>query len=130
MNLMPMTRKEFLKYAGFTLGAVAIPQLAKAQSTPTAEPVKKEVLIATEIANNHGHEFPLTILEVVLLFRQLQNAKSVTSSIQGKSGHSHDVVLDEQALVTLLKTGELQLVSSNGAGHTHDVKLTLAVVGL
>lgn len=134
MKSMPMTRKEFIKYAGFTaLGVIAIPQISSAQAVPPTvpptAPIKKEVLIAAEIESNHGHEFPLTIVEVVLLLRQLQKVKSVTASIQGASGHGHDVTLDEPSLIALLKTGELSLVSSNGSGHTHGVELTLSVVG-
>ncbi len=77
---------------------------------------KSEPLV--EIGANHGHALMLTV-------EDLESVRPKTFDIKGASGHSHTITLDCATLSLLKSQGSTTLISSNGAGHTHNVKITV-----
>lgn len=84
--------------------------------------------IDAAISSNHGHALSLNIAQVVEMFGKTTGGEAVTLDIQGQSGHPHTIDLNQDQLVELLSTQELDVVSSNDAGHTHGVSITLEIL--
>ena len=94
-------------YAALASGlAIAVSGLAQEQNgestsllTPEFSPVNGVV------SANHGHNVQLTV-------EQIQSKDQVTLSIQGESGHSHNLDLSPEDLNQLRQGNTIQVVSS------------------
>ena len=118
-----MERREFLGAAGVAAAATATlirPTSAKAQAVESTYQVEET------ISANHGHALGLSRTQVIDRLRDTVSQGEVQLSIQGASGHNHDVTVGYFQLLTLVTTGELTLQASIGAGHSHSVDVTLA----
>jgi hypothetical protein len=71
------------------------------------------------ISSNHGHTLTVTQADVAA-------GTLKTYDIQGSSGHTHSVTVSVGNFATLRAGGTVQLTSSNGGGHSHNVTITCA----
>ncbi len=69
---------------------------------------------ASDISANHGHTLAVPAGDI-------QAATEKTYDIQGSSGHPHSITLTAADFATLAKGTEVIVVSSEDAGHTHNV---------
>ena len=74
---------------------------------------------ATAISSNHGHTLSVSKTDI-----DVGTEKSYT--IQGSSGHSHNIVLTAASFNTLKSTKTLIIESSRDNSHSHDVTVTCA----
>ncbi len=121
-----MNRRNFLAnsvVAGISLTALS----AGAQDAPLPGNADRELLLATEIAKNHGHALELSMVEVVDALRKSIQGEVIAFDIQGSSGHGHSLVLNELELLDLIKVGTVEVLSSKDAGHSHGVTITLQI---
>ena len=116
-----MKRREFFGAMGVVTAATALPL------SLLAEECGEELPVTNVIGNNHGHSLDLDIKKVLQLLRETNDSCPVELDIQGESGHPHSILLSHQNLLQLLVRGKIEEVSSNVAGHTHDVSIALAV---
>lgn len=72
------------------------------------------------ISANHGHALVVPPADVTA-------AKPKTYSIQGSSGHPHDVTLTAAHFAQLATGKAITVTSTNVAGHTHDVTVSCTV---
>ena len=116
-----MERRTFLGASAIAAGAASMvgTRAARAQQT---EPVFQ---VASTISSNHGHAVDLTLTQVIELLQVSSTDGLVSLSIQGTSGHNHDLSLSYLQLLTFLTNGALTVQSSKISGHTHSVELTL-----
>ena len=75
---------------------------------------------AAGISNNHGHA-------LLIPFADVEAGEDRTYSIQGQSGHDHQITLTAADFDALVAGDDVLLTSTDGASHTHDV--TLRCVG-
>ncbi|MCG2462856.1 hypothetical protein K8352_18985 [Flavobacteriaceae bacterium F89] len=73
----------------------------------------------SSIANNHGHTLTVSKSDV-------QGGIEKTYSIQGTSGHNHDVTLTANNFATLESNHSITVNSTTGDGHTHSVLVSCA----
>ncbi len=74
---------------------------------------------ASMIVGNHGHELVVPMADVTA-------AMDKTYSIQGSSGHAHDVTLTAADFGTLGTGSAVTVTSTTGAAHEHEVTVTCA----
>ncbi len=84
--------------------------------------------LTTVIDRNHGHTFVLQPIEALQLLRATRTGENQVFDIQGQSRHPHSLVISHAQLLALFVDGAVSLVSSEDAGHTHEVQLVLDVV--
>ncbi len=118
-----MQRRNFFKVAGGTAALMSLPFSLKAAETEVGG-----VRITTEIGSNHGHDLVLEVADVIALLKETKEMGPIEVDIQGESGHPHGIVLDESILIQILSQESVQLESTNVAGHTHSVNITLSLV--
>ena len=121
-----MNRRNFLSQsvvAGISLTAIS----ARAQDISVPAVGERELVLATEIAKNHGHALELTMVDVVEALRKTLEGEVIALDIKGSSGHGHSLTLNEQELIDLIKVGTLEISSSVDAGHSHGVVITLQI---
>lgn len=116
-----MKRREFFGALGSAAVVASIPM------TLQAAECSEELPVDSEITNNHGHDVDLDIKRVMQLLRETKENGPVNFDIQGSSGHPHAIRLSHDTLLKLLVDGEIEETSSNVAGHTHGVLITLTV---
>ncbi|MFS4455571.1 hypothetical protein [Maribacter sp. 2304DJ31-5] len=125
-----MNRKTFIKKAAGTL-LIGIPAISllgcsnddSANGDPTIDPEQRDCAEnganATAISNNHGHT--LTVSK-----EDIEAGVEKTYSIQGGSGHNHDITLTAENFTTLKSAKTIQVESSRGNSHRHDVTVSCA----
>lgn len=118
-----MQRRKFFKVAGGAAALMSLPLGLKAAETEVGG-----VAISTEIGNNHGHDLVLEVGDVIALLKETKEMGPVELDIQGESGHPHGVILDEATVLQVLLQEPVQLVSTNVAGHTHPVDISLRLL--
>ena len=72
------------------------------------------------IVGNHGHDLTVPMADVTA-------AMDKTYSIQGASGHAHDITITAADFATLAGGSAVTVTSTEGSAHTHDVTVTLRV---
>lgn len=125
-----MNRRVLLQTMGAAGAALLIPKMVFAEEPPA--PPQPEppagIRINSEIERNHGHAFVLSPEDALRLLRQTkQSGAPVAISIQGASGHSHDVELAFEDLLALFTDGQIGEASTLGAGHAHNVTIRMEV---
>jgi hypothetical protein len=118
-----MQRRKFFKIAGGTAALMSLPFSLKAAETEAGG-----VRVTTEIGSNHGHDLVLEVADVIALLKETKVMGPVELDIQGQSGHPHGIVMDEQTLIQILSQESVQIESTNVAGHTHSVNITLSLI--
>lgn len=71
------------------------------------------------IATNHGHTLNVSK-------EDLQGGAQKVYSIQGSSGHNHEVTITAANFNTLKSNNSIIVSSSSGDGHTHSVTVSCA----
>lgn len=121
-----MNRRSFVLKSSTMLGAglaaLTIAPKVFAQEAPLAEepvcpPTPAAPRILNGISRNHGHN-------VVLSYEQVIRGEPLTISIQGTSGHAHNLVLGEEHFEALRKVSVIEVESSKDANHSHIVRIT------
>jgi hypothetical protein len=97
-------------------GFVARAQAPPGADQPTCPPPLGKPQINSEISANHRHEFAISYEDVI-------TGKEQTISIQGKSGHPHQVVITADILLALRTVMVVDVESSTDAGHKHVVRI-------
>ena len=116
-----MNRRIFFQATGATAVALSLPLTLQAAEG------EQQVLIQNEIGNNHGHALSLNIAQVVELFGLTSGGVDQVMSIQGQSGHPHEILLNQEMLVALLADRQLEVESTLVAGHSHSVLISLEI---
>ena len=98
------------------LGLMAQAQIPPVKEQPVCPPVANKPQITSEISANHRHEF-------VISYEDIITGKEQTISIQGKSGHSHQVVITADVLLALRTQMVVDVESTTDAGHKHVVRI-------
>jgi len=125
-----MDRKTFLKK---TAGAVvvALPAYAllgcsgddSANGDPDLDPDQADCLAnganATAISSNHGHT-------LVVAKADIDAGTQKSYSIQGSSGHSHEIIVSESNFTKLKNKEQVVIESSTDSSHRHTVTVACA----
>ena len=109
---------------------VGIPLLSLAGSCNTdADPPKpapfnpdKDCLAngtVSSIGSNHGHSLTVSKTDVA-------DGADKTYAIGGSAGHDHNVTITVADFTTLKNNKSIQVSSTSGSGHTHDVAVSCA----
>jgi hypothetical protein len=115
-----ISRRGFLKSAAL-LSTLAIPAQLLAQSAASTSVANQKIkMVVSEIGNNHGHEFTMTLDD-------LTKGGEMNYSIQGKSGHPHFIRITTDMLAKLNQGQNVSFISSTDAGHSHQVNLSVIV---
>jgi hypothetical protein len=69
---------------------------------------------SAEIGTNHGHAVMIPAADV-------NAGAEMTYSIQGTSGHDHEITLTAADMTSLQGGGTVMVTSTTGASHTHEV---------
>lgn len=91
---------------------------------------KSQLIVSSMISRNHRHELNLNLTDLVLLLQEVQSTQSVEINIQGQSSHPHTLTLGEEALLSVLKFGQVEVESSSDRGHSHSVLISLEKVNV
>ena len=112
------SRRKFLQSA-LTLSALALPLklLAEEPQPPVCPPVRIKVIVS-EVGNNHGHEFTISLADLI-------KGGKANYSIKGRSGHDHGLQITNDVVVALMQGQQVTLASSIAAGHAHNVVMQL-----
>lgn len=123
-----MLRRVFIRNSGLAASAVFFaPFSVRGEDEPLCTEPKK-LTVTIDVARNHGHGFSLTPAEVIEYLRKTAAENiQVDFNIQGTSGHEHLISVGKDFFLALLTEGAVVISSSIGAGHAHDVKVTLNV---
>ncbi len=127
---MKMNRKTFIKK---TVGAmlVAIPAYSliacsnddTANGDPNIDIATTDCLAnganATAISSNHGHT-------LVVSSADIEAGTERSYSIQGSSGHNHNITLTAANFNTLRTAKTMRVESSRDSSHRHDVTVSCA----
>lgn len=81
--------------------------------TPTPTPAASDKTGA--ISGNHGHS------AVIAGAKLTEGSAILNMSIRGSSGHNHDISLSAAQVVSIRDGARVQVESTNGDGHTHNV---------
>lgn len=120
-----MNRKSFLQILGG--GLISLPVLSvigcsSDDGTPapiiTAPENCDNGAIGT-IASNHGHSLAVPVADV-------QAGVEKTYTIQGNSGHDHNVTVTAANFINLSNGQAFEITSTAGGGHTHIVTVFCA----
>ena len=122
---MSMTRKEFFGTVlkGTAVGALAAGVLAACGGDDGGgdaidAPAGACTPNAT-IAGNHGHTLTVSTADVTA-------GAEKTYDIEGSAGHAHSVTVSAANFTTLAGGGNVNLVSTSGSSHTHNVTVVCA----
>jgi hypothetical protein len=127
MKMLNNSRRRFLKVGSAAAASAAVlvmlqPVNGYAEEVqPVCEPSKGTDNVAGDISSNHGHLF-FVPLEMLI------NNGPRQYSIQGASGHPHFINVDEAMLLALGEGQVIEVLSSQDAGHTHKVTMSLQVL--
>ena len=119
-----VSRRQILTGMG-TMALLALPLKALAQQQPpmnteppACPPPPKVKVVMSEISSNHGHEFTISMDDLV-------KGGTQNYSIKGKSGHPHGLQISADTILQLLQGKTVTVVSSTDAGHSHSVVMKL-----
>ena len=119
-----VSRRQILTGMG-TMALLALPLKALAQQQPpmnteppVCPPPPKVKVVMSEISSNHGHEFTISMDDLV-------KGGTQNYSIKGKSGHPHGLQISADTILQLLQGKTVTVVSSTDAGHSHSVVMKL-----
>lgn len=123
-------RNMLINSFGIATTALLLPKIGFAQEVPP------QLVIQVLIDRNHGHDLQISLHEYLQLLQKVHQENTQTENnnpvnattplqIQGTSRHPHTLQLTEFDLISLLTTGSLTTISSEDAGHTHSVQLSL-----
>jgi hypothetical protein len=73
----------------------------------------------SSIGGNHGHTLQVSVVDV-------QSGSEKQYSIQGSSGHSHNITVSSANFASLKGNQQIQVTSSTGDSHTHSVTISCA----
>ena len=73
----------------------------------------------TSIGTNHGHSLTVSKTDV-------SNGVDKTYAIGGSAGHDHNVIISAANFTTLKNNNSIQLSSTSGDGHTHNISVSCA----
>lgn len=73
----------------------------------------------SSIGTNHGHTLQVSVADV-------QSGAEKQYSIQGSSGHSHNITVSSANFDSLKSNQQIQVTSSTGDSHTHSVTISCA----
>jgi hypothetical protein len=122
-----MTRKEFLRLgAGAATVALVLPACDEgddADSEATAEDGPADTGAGgcdagadATISGNHGHELTVPSADITA-------GAAATYGIQGSATHAHDVSLTADQMAQIAAGMSVNVTSSSGGGHTHQVTI-------
>jgi hypothetical protein len=114
---MIMDRREFLAKAGLVATWAAVSVRISGCSDDESNPMdggNGDVQADVSVDLNHTH--PATITEA-----QIQAGNAVTITLRASSGHTHEVSLSADEVMTIGAGGAVIKVSTNDSGHTHTV---------
>jgi len=123
-----MDRKTFIKKIAGTLliGIPAYTMLGCSSSDDSGitppPPTNADCLAngtQSSIGANHGHTLTVSVADI-------QSGTDKQYSIQGGSGHNHDVTVTAANFNTLKSNQQIQITSTSGGGHTHSVTISCA----
>jgi len=123
-----MDRKSFIKKMAGTvlIGIPAYSMLgcsSSDDSDPTPPPNNNADCLAngtqSSIGSNHGHILQVSAGDV-------QIGRDKQYSIQGGSGHNHDVTVTAANFTSLKNNQQVQITSTSGDSHTHSVTISCA----
>lgn len=119
MNRRNLLRNTFLGVTAFMSTKGLAQNILKATSSEKLE-------LQVVISRNHGHELAIVNTnDFVKLLRKIENEGSVDLSIQGQGRHPHLIEIDSQSAMDVLLGKEVQILSTQDAGHRHNVTLKL-----
>lgn len=72
---------------------------------------------SSNIGSNHGHTLTVSKADV-------EAGVAKTYSIQGSSGHNHNVTLSEGNFTSLMANNSISVSSTNDSGHAHSVTVS------
>ena len=112
------SRRKFFQSA-LTLSVLALPikLLADETQPPVCPPVKVKVIVS-EVSNNHGHEFTISLNDLI-------KGGKANYSIKGRSSHSHGVQITNDVIIELMQGKPVTIASSTDGGHAHNVVMQL-----
>ena len=128
-SFKPLSRRNFL-YLGFlgagTMVAVTLAGKVSAQSLGgEVGPISSSDLLLSAdkklistISRNHGHVFTISLTD-------LQKNGAKTYNIKGSASHSHEIEISNEVLTALVTKNIVEIESTDGAGHTHIVRLEI-----
>jgi len=73
----------------------------------------------SSIGANHGHTLQVSVADI-------QSGIDKQYSIQGSSGHNHEVTVTAANFNSLKNNQQIQATSTSGGGHTHSVTVSCA----
>lgn len=113
-----LSRRKLFQSA-LTLSVLALPikLLAEETQPPVCPPVKVKVIVS-EVSNNHGHEFTISLNDLI-------KGGKANYSIKGRSGHNHGVQITNDVIIELMQGKPVTLTSSTDVGHAHNVVMQL-----
>jgi len=125
-----MKRKEFIqKSIGAVLVAVPTYSMVScskddsANGDPDLDPEQSDCLAngadAKSISSNHGHT-------LVVSKADIDAGADKAYSIQGTSGHDHEIIITAANFADLKNKQSLVVESTTGASHRHDVTISCA----
>lgn len=121
-----MNRNVFLKKLGGALVALPIISLIGCSSDDDVTPTPPAVSTGNcnngatgAIGTNHGHSLAVSAADV-------QAGVQKTYTIQGTSGHDHNITLSVANFTTLSTGTSVSVNSTAGGGHTHSVNVVCA----
>lgn len=128
-----MNRKTFIqKSLGAMLVGIPILSIAACSSDSTDGPNNipdpdpsgesdclQSGAVAGSISGNHGHTLTVSSQDV-------QSGTARTYSIQGSSGHNHDIMISANDFTSLQNNQSIEVTSTTDDGHTHAVVVTCA----
>ncbi len=120
-----MDRKTFIKrIAGtllFSIPAYSMLGCSSSDDGGTTPPNNNADCLAngtqSSIGTNHGHTLQVSVADI-------QNGTEKQYSIQGSSGHNHDITVTAANFSTLKNNQQIQVTSTSGDGHTHVVTVS------
>lgn len=125
-----MKRKEFIRKSIGTM-LVAIPAYSvlscsnddTANGNPDLDPDQADCLAngadAKSISSNHGHS-------LIVSKEDIEAAVDKAYSIQGGSGHDHEIIITAANFTSLQSKQSITIESTTGASHRHDVTISCA----
>ena len=115
-----LTRKQFLGVMG--AGMAAIAACGSSSSSADATTAVGNCLAngtSVTIAANHGHVLVVSKADVAA-------AADKTYDIMGTAAHTHSVTVTAANFATLTGNHSINVTSTTGAAHTHDVTVVCA----
>lgn len=109
--------------SALTLSALALPikllaaETQPAPQPPVCPPVKVKVIVS-EVSSNHGHEFTITLNDLI-------KGGKANYSIKGGASHAHGVQITNDVIVDLMQGKKVTLASSTDSSHSHNVVMQL-----